>query len=156
VQEGDEKSGSESDEDDYFDELPAKLEAKIKNKVARQSVSAEAYGKFNQKVEFKPRVVEKTEEQKAKIEKRLLSSFMFSSLDSKEKKIVIDAMEEKSFTRGDTVILQGESGDELYVVESGHLDCYKRLPNQPQEKLLKTYNPGESFGELALLYNAPR
>lgn len=29
-------------------------------------------------------------------------------------------------------------------------------PNDKEDTFLKTYVPGESFGELALLYNAPR
>jgi cAMP-dependent protein kinase regulator len=42
------------------------------------------------------------------------------------------------------------------VVESGSLSCYKLFPGNAQETFLKHYQPGESFGELALLYNAPR
>jgi cAMP-dependent protein kinase regulator len=34
------------------------------------------------------------------------------------------------------------------------LDCYRRVGQE--ERHLKIYEPGESFGELALLYNAPR
>jgi cAMP-dependent protein kinase regulator len=42
-------------------------------------------------------------------------------------------------------------------VESGELTCSKFLtPEDVQPTFLKTYHPGESFGELALLYNAPR
>jgi cAMP-dependent protein kinase regulator len=42
-------------------------------------------------------------------------------------------------------------------VDQGKLDCYKRLKKEDAEpKFLKTYYPGDSFGELALLYNAPR
>ena len=36
------------------------------------------------------------------------------------------------------------------------MKCYKRFAGQTEDKYLKTYQPGESFGELALLYNAPR
>jgi cAMP-dependent protein kinase regulator len=36
------------------------------------------------------------------------------------------------------------------------LDCYKRFNKDADETYLKTYQPGEAFGELALLYNAPR
>lgn len=44
----------------------------------------------------------------------------------------------------------------MYVVDSGQLDCFKKFkPDQP-DTYLKTYQPGESFGELALLYNCPR
>lgn len=44
----------------------------------------------------------------------------------------------------------------LYVVDSGQLDCYKTFKAEDGPKFLKTYQPGEAFGELALLYNAPR
>lgn len=42
------------------------------------------------------------------------------------------------------------------MVESGELSCYKLFPQQTEPTFLKTYKPGEAFGELALLYNAPR
>lgn len=42
------------------------------------------------------------------------------------------------------------------MVESGHLDCSKVFNEGEAETYLKEYKPGESFGELALLYNAPR
>lgn len=65
-------------------------------------------------------------------------------------------MEEKKFNAGDFVIRQGEDGEVLYVVDNGQLDCFKVFKKGDAEKYLKTYQPGESFGELALLYNAPR
>lgn len=54
------------------------------------------------------------------------------------------------------MIKQGADGDNLYVVESGQLDCFKVFKKGDEMTFLKTYQPGESFGELALLYNAPR
>ena len=54
------------------------------------------------------------------------------------------------------MIKQGADGDNLYVVDSGQLDCFKVFKKGEEAKFLKTYQPGESFGELALLYNAPR
>ena len=43
------------------------------------------------------------------------------------------------------------------MVEDGTLNCSKYLnPSDTKETFLKEYQPGESFGELALLYNAPR
>jgi len=42
------------------------------------------------------------------------------------------------------------------VVDSGELDCFKKFAEDEEPKYLKTYSSGEAFGELALLYNAPR
>lgn len=82
---------------------------------------------------------------------------MFKALDEPELNIVIDAMEEKKFDAGETVITQGEAGSVLYVVEEGQLDCFRRAkPEDAEAALVKTYEPGDAFGELALLYNAPR
>ena len=44
----------------------------------------------------------------------------------------------------------------MYVVESGELDCFKLFAGNAEQTHLKIYKPGEAFGELALLYNAPR
>lgn len=81
---------------------------------------------------------------------------MFSALDLNEKNTVIDAMDECNFKAGDTVIQQGDDGDVLYVVDSGELDCYKVFNEDEGEKYIKPYHSGDSFGELALLYNVPR
>jgi cAMP-dependent protein kinase regulator len=77
-------------------------------------------------------------------------------LNDTEFKIVVDAMEEKRYKHGDHIITQGEDGNELFVVESGISSCFKLFGGQSEPTFLKKYQPGEAFGELALLYNAPR
>ena len=81
---------------------------------------------------------------------------MFSGLDEKEKQIVVDAMQEKLTSAGEVVIKEGDEGDSLYVVGSGTLSCTKVFKGQTSPTHLKKYEAGEAFGELALLYNAPR
>lgn len=54
------------------------------------------------------------------------------------------------------MIVQGEEGESLYVVDSGTLRCTKRFGDSSEETFLKQYVSGEAFGELALLYNARR
>jgi len=128
----------------------------MKGRGQRSSVSAEVYGVFNKKEEFKPRVIPKDEEQKKRILNKIGESFLFSSLEENEMNDVLGAFEEKKFTAGETVISQGDQGDVLYFIEEGELDCYKTFNKEEGDKWLKLYNPGEAFGELALLYNAPR
>lgn len=81
---------------------------------------------------------------------------MFSALDDEEFKTVVDAIEEVQGAEGDVVIAEGEQGDCMYILESGSLDCTKVFAGNSSPTHLKTYEPGEGFGELALLYNCPR
>jgi cAMP-dependent protein kinase regulator len=128
----------------------------MKKKGMRTSVSAEVYGIHNVKKPYVPRVIPKTNEQIERIKDRCMLSFIFNSLEDKELKTVIDSFEEKRYKAGQNVITQGEEGDVLYLVDSGELDCEKVFKAGDPPTYLKTYKPGESFGELALLYNAPR
>ena len=95
--------------------LPEQL-AKNKTKGPRASVSAEAFGQFNKKEDFKARVVPKDQATKDAIMEKITMSFMFSGLDSNEMQVVVDAMEEKKCFKNETVIKEGDEGDCLYVV----------------------------------------
>ena len=81
---------------------------------------------------------------------------MFNALDEKEFEIVVDAIEEVKVQPGNVVIKEGDQGDCMYVLESGELVCTKVFKGNTEPTFLKKYQPGEGFGELALLYNAPR
>ena len=151
---------SESDED-ISPEEQKKIDEEMqkrqqKKKCYRLSVSAEVYGIHNVKKPYVPRVIPKTDEQISRIKDRCMLSFIFNSLEEKELKTVIDSFEEKKCPAGQNIITQGEEGDVLYLVDSGELDCEKVFNKGDPPTYLKTYKPGESFGELALLYNAPR
>ena len=143
----------EEEQKKFEEELKKKQQNK---KMMRTSVSAEVYGIHNVKKPFIPRVIPKTNEQIERIKDRCMLSFIFNSLDDKELKTVIDSFEEKKYSAGQNVITQGEEGDVLYLVDSGELDCEKVFKSGDPPTYLKTYKQGESFGELALLYNAPR
>ena len=150
-----EENSDSDDEDDYIDELPQVAQARMSGP-ARTSVSAEAYGHFFKKTDYEARVIEKPEEMKQRIRDRLLESFMFSNLDEKDLKIVIDAMEQKTYEQGQTVISQGDDGAELFLVGEGLLECFRAEKKGAEGKKIRDYKHGEAFGELALLYNAPR
>ena len=101
-----------------------------------------------------PKVIPKESATKEIVKKLIEKSILFNSLNKDDINIVIDAMEEHNTSAGEDVIIEGEQGDTLYVIDSGEFDCYKVIGGE--QKYLKTYKPGEFFGELALMYNAPR
>jgi cAMP-dependent protein kinase regulator len=150
-----EEESEEEDDDDELDEIPEhmlKSEAQLGR--ARQSVSAEAYGAWNQKKAITAPKNPKSAEQMDRLRQTLQKSFMFSDLDSSDMETIVLAMKEAKFDDGQKVITEREDGDYLFVVEVGALDCIKVI--EDAEKVVKTCNAGDVFGELALLYNCPR
>ncbi|MCQ2818262.1 MAG: hypothetical protein MJ252_13425 [archaeon] len=120
---------SESSEE-ISPEEQARIDEEMKKKQTqkktfRVSVSAEAFGVHNQKKDFKPRNIPKTEEQKKSILDKCGKSFMFSTLEDNELNTVLAAFEEKRYAPGESVIVQGDQGDVLYLVDQGELDCEK-------------------------------
>jgi len=122
---------------------------------ARASVSAEAYGEWNTKKAFVAPVIMKSDEQKERLRQVLCKSFLFASLEQNDFGVIIGAMKEVQVKAQERVINQGESGDFLFVIESGDFDCIIKMPDGT-EKVVKTCGSGDVFGELALLYNCPR
>jgi cAMP-dependent protein kinase regulator len=53
----------------------------------------------------------------------LNSAFILNTLSNKDKKIIINALEPKTYEAGETVIEKGTEGDDLFVVDSGTLVC---------------------------------
>merc|ERR1719453_26863 len=90
-----EEEEEEEDDDDELDEIPESFKKpEGQMKTARASVSAEAYGAWNQKKAFTPPDIPKSDEQKARLKTVLGKSFLFQSLDNSGLESVIGAMQE--------------------------------------------------------------
>ena len=89
-------------------------------------------------------------EASALLEAAALKVPILASLSSKEIQMVLGAMFEVRATAGETVITEGDKGENFYIVKSGSFAV------SHQGKLVRRCGAGQSFGELALLYNAPR
>jgi len=151
----DDEEEEEEEEDDELDEIPESMKKpEGQMKTARASVSAEAYGAWNQKKAFTAPSYDKTDDQKKRLGAVLSKSFLFSALESKDLDAVIGAMQEVPAEPEQVLIKEGDDGDFLFVIESGILDCKKVIGGE--EKVVKTCEAGDAFGELALLYNCPR
>lgn len=60
----------------------------------------------------------------------------------------------KQMPPGTILFREGESGKEMYVIQSGRIRISKQV--RDVEKTLTTLGPGEFFGEMAILNNKPR
>ena len=147
---------SSDEEDDYLPEETEEERAKMNQRLSmvkkKKAISAETDGCDDS--EFVPPVIEKTAEQIEQIKKILRINFMFANLEAKDQEGVVGAMEIRTHQENDTIIKEGDDGNELFVVGSGSSRCTKVINGE--EKFLKDYKTGDVFGELALLYNAPR
>ena len=150
----DDSNATEESEDDESEEEEVKKPTKPRKQ--RAGISAEVFGEHNKKEDFVPPVFAKSPEVKERLKAKLLQAFMFNALDEGELDIVLDAVEEVQVKKGINVITEGDQGDCMYVLNEGSLACTKVFPGATEPKHLKDYVPGEGFGELALLYNAPR
>ncbi len=107
--------------------------------------------------------IPKTPTQLQRIDKAISQNLLFKNLDEEQLKDVMDAMSEKRITTpGSVIIKQGDVGDFFYVVESGSFDIYVRSDDVDDSqgrnfgRKVAFAREGGSFGELALMYNAPR
>ena len=150
-----------SDEEEEIDEendtkVQEKLEKQKNASKKKMGISAEAYGNYNQMKDFVAPFIEKSEDQIEQIKKTLGMSFMFKNLEQNDFDTVIGAMVVKNYNHGDHVIHQGDDGAELFIVGQGTLRCEKLFEGKDQPTFLKNYQVGDVFGELSLMYNAPR
>ncbi|KAJ5095542.1 cAMP-dependent protein kinase regulatory subunit [Penicillium alfredii] len=130
----------------------------------RTSVSAESLNPTSAGTDsWTPPHHPKTEDQLARLKTAVSGNFLFSHLDDDQFKTVLDALVEKPIPAKDIkVISQGDAGDYFYIVENGHFDIYIHPSGSVQPgpdglgNKVATTGPGGSFGELALMYNAPR
>ncbi|KAK0735671.1 cyclic nucleotide-binding-like protein [Apiosordaria backusii] len=110
-----------------------------------------------------PPVHPKTAEQLQRLKEAMSGNFLFSHLDDEQTAQVLGALVEKPIPSKDIkVITQGDTGDFFYVVEKGSFDIYVSPTGKVEPGLdgagrkVSTIGAGGSFGELALMYNAPR
>ena len=87
-------SESEEDENLTFNKIEERRK-KLVEKGQRSGISAEAFGKFNKKKTYKPRIIKKTELQKEKIKNKCMTCFLFKNFDDNEIATIVDACEEK-------------------------------------------------------------
>lgn len=60
----------------------------------------------------------------------------------------------KTFQKNDIIFCEYEPGDNFYLIQSGRVEITKIIDNI--EKTIDILNPGEIFGEMAILEGAPR
>lgn len=154
---------SSDDEDDYADEedigamQAAAPKAPLVPKSRRVSVSAESVDPAKMKAQMSQVAnIPKSDEVSARLMQVVSKSPLLRALDAKQQQTIVNAFNGPIVKEaGEDVIVQGEMGDIFYLLEEGSVDVYISKKGQPEAKV-HTYTPGNAFGELAIMYNAPR
>ncbi|CAG9804609.1 unnamed protein product [Chironomus riparius] len=96
------------------------------------------------------KVVPKDYKTMAALSKAIGKNVLFAHLDENERSDIFDAMFPVNCLPGESIIQQGDEGDNFYVLDIGEVEVFVNA------ELVTTIGEGGSFGELALIYGTPR
>ncbi|KAK3825934.1 MAG: cyclic nucleotide-binding-like protein [Benniella sp.] len=107
------------------------------------------------RITFRRILMENTSRKRRMYEEFLETVPLLMSLEPYERHKIADALESVYFNDGETVIKQGDQGDNFFIVESGEATVTK-CNDEGVEFAMPGLKPGQYFGELALLNDMPR
>jgi len=132
----------------------------------RKGVAAESVNTKDIKDYVKPVYPKETKDATDRIRSVLRNNpkmqVLLGHIDDSGMDDIANAFKDYVASVGDTLIKQGDEGDSLYIIDSGEVDIFVAWPGPngkpPVDKGTKVLTCGADslFGELALLYSAPR
>lgn len=142
------KQAATPDEQDDLSPLPSHCQQPPSSR-RRGAISAEPVTEEDA-TSYVKKVVPKDYKTMAALSKAIAKNVLFSHLDENERSDIFDAMFPVTFLAGETIIQQGDEGDNFYVIDQGEVEFYVN------NELVTAVGEGGSFGELALIYGTPR
>jgi CRP/FNR family cyclic AMP-dependent transcriptional regulator len=80
---------------------------------------------------------------------------LFSGLGERQLDTLAAASVRRTFSRGRLIVAEGESSQAMYILLSGRAKV-QRSDSEGKEVILAVLGPGECFGEMSLIDDAPR
>ncbi|ANI91326.1 MAG TPA: Crp/Fnr family transcriptional regulator [Dietzia timorensis] len=80
---------------------------------------------------------------------------IFQGVDPAAVKALRDDLSPAEFSRGETIIREGEPGETLYIIIDGKVKLSRKSPDG-RENLLSVLGPSDMFGELSIFDPGPR
>ncbi|KAG9393662.1 cAMP/cGMP-dependent protein kinase [Carpediemonas membranifera] len=174
------EDGNKSDDDEGVDVIIADTH-KPRPRQRRGAVSGPTRTKDDDEETKAREKVPKSDEQMQMIDKALMRNCLSSFLDAEQRQEIAEYMHMVEAAEDEVIIRQGEFGDMFYILESGECEIFvaKRTEETTAEDSESELDPdaqepapannttdfgtmvyrpvpGDSFGELALMYAAPR
>jgi len=170
-------SGDDADED-AVDEIPVALGSRPVRRTMTKEKS-KAIDKLKKQgsalmdvspdieVDLKKLYNEKTENEKLRIADAIKASVMFRNITDEQREMIFGVMESVQVKKGTWVIKQGTVGDRFYIIDEGRFEV-RIVPDGEKDEdgtgghTVHVYEGSVArhahpcFGELALMYSAPR
>ncbi|XP_014065102.1 cAMP-dependent protein kinase type I-alpha regulatory subunit isoform X1 [Salmo salar] len=146
------KASSRSDSRD--EEVSPPMNPVVKGRRRRGAISAEVYTEEDA-ASYVRKVIPKDYKTMAALAKAIEKNVLFSHLDDNERSDIFDAMFSVTYIAGETIIMQGDEGDNFYVIDQGETDV-RLFDVYVNNEWVTNIGEGGSFGELALIYGTPR
>ncbi|KAL7064035.1 hypothetical protein AAHC03_05451 [Spirometra sp. Aus1] len=151
------------EDEDSDSDFEKKMERQMKNSKftnRRASVAAEPYNPEEDENEAsgggrRLSFHEKPPETAQHLKEVCRNIVLFNELSDKELDDVVNAMFERQVNAGEDIIHEMDDGDNFYIIQSGKFKATVH-DESGEEKVVKEYDGFGYFGELALMYNAPR
>ena len=129
---------------------------------------------------WQPKSVPKSDEMRQHLKQMVSKSILLHDANDFTLDTIVDCMFEREFEPDVTIIKEGDPGDNLYLLTKGWIQVYKFLQNETKDSegksaknseekegggvggrggkdtLIARMEEGTMFGELALMYDAPR
>nr|XP_021534249.1 cAMP-dependent protein kinase type I-alpha regulatory subunit isoform X2 [Neomonachus schauinslandi] len=116
----------------------------VKGRRRRGAISAEVYTEEDA-ASYVRKVIPKDYKTMAALAKAIEKNVLFSHLDDNERSDIFDAMFPVSFIAGETVIQQGDEGDNFYVIDQGEMDGSTLRKRKMYEEFLSKVSILESL-----------
>ncbi|KAJ8254504.1 hypothetical protein COCON_G00211160 [Conger conger] len=109
--------------DSREDEVSPPMNPVVKGRRRRGAISAEVYTEEDA-ASYVRKVIPKDYKTMAALAKAIEKNVLFAHLDDNERSDIFDAMFSVTYIAGETVIQQGDEGDNFYVIDQGEMDVY--------------------------------
>lgn len=129
---------------------------KVMSRNKRKDIAEDWNKEESATIDFSTIENNKSEEEIARISTMLSTSFMFQNLSPIQKDLIYAVMQLKDVVANQTIIREGDKGDEMYIVDSGEYIVLKKDEDGVDQQIFQYHEPGSAFGELSLMYGKPR
>ena len=143
------KFAKEQEEDEDDDDIIAEGDEPMRAPVGRRNQVVAT--KFEVPEGWTAPKYEKDDASMQFLKDTMATNKLMKNLAPSDREQLMHAFQKKEFADGAAIITQGEAGDNFYILDTGVCD----ISTKDKGSVMKA-TKGISFGELALLHNAPR